>query len=321
MIAVGQEIAGLNLRELGQVRSSRFQVKIIVLVAVTAALVALSLYLPTPLWVLPSLILGLAYAHAVELQHQCLHSTGYKAKAWNRLAGVILGLPSFVSFSDYQNSHLKHHRLLGTPEDKEFFNYSYQKLTSLSALIPHLWMVRHYRDVVGYIFKSVMGKLVREKDATLKMAKRIRFEYQLMGLFLFVMAAVTVAFQTTMFLKLWFVPFLIAVHSHALIELPEHIGCNTKVPNVLENTRTIKASKFAVWFVDGNNYHVEHHWLPGVPNDRFADLHSQVVSKIVYLDASYWSFYQEFFLNLRKKNLHRPWDRKDDKPAAYSMRK
>ncbi|HVG22089.1 MAG TPA: fatty acid desaturase [Blastocatellia bacterium] len=316
MIAVGQEIAELNLHELGQVRSIRFQVKIIALVVVTAVMVALTLYLPTPLWILPSLILGLAYAHAVELQHQCLHSTGYKTKAWNRVVGVLLGLPSFVSFSDYQNSHLKHHRLLGTPEDKEFFNYSYQKLTSLSALIPHLWMVRHYRDVVGYIFKSVMGKLVREKDAAPKMAKRIRFEYQLMALFLFVMAAITIAFQTAMFLKLWFIPFLIAVPVHALIELPEHIGCNTKVPNVLENTRTIKAGKFAVWFVDGNNYHVEHHWLPGVPNDRFVDLHSHVVSKIVYLDTSYWSFYQKFFLNLRKKNLHRPWDCEGDKPAA-----
>jgi fatty acid desaturase len=318
MIAVGQEIAGLNLHELAQVRSIRFQAKVIVLVVATAALISLSLYLSTPLWILPSLFLGLAYAHAVELQHQCLHSTGYRTKTWNRVVGIILGLPSFVSFSDYQNSHLKHHRLLGTPEDKEFFNYSYQKLTSIPALIPHLWMMRHYRDVVGYIFKSVAGRLVRKEDATLKMAKRIRFEYQLMGLFLFVMAAITIVFQTTIFLKLWVIPFLVAVPAHALIELPEHIGCNTKVPNVLENTRTILASKLAVWFVDGNNYHVEHHWLPGVPNDRFADLHPQVVSRIVYLESSYWSFYKSFFLNLRKKNLHKPWDRENDRSIARS---
>ena len=315
MLSVGQEIKGLNLHALARVESSHFHLKIAVLVLVTAALIALTLWAPTPLWIVPALLLGLPYAHAVELQHQCLHSTAYKGRIWNRIVGVILGLPSFVSFSDYQNSHLKHHRLLGTPEDKEFFNYSYQKLNSITALIPHLWMVRHYKDVVGYIARSVVGGLVRKHEATEKMAKKIRTEYQIMAVFFAAMVAITAVFQTTIFLKLWLVPFLIAVPVHALIELPEHIGCNTKVPNVLVNTRTIKASKFAIWFVDGNNYHVEHHWLPGVPNDKFPVLHQSVVGSVEYLDSSYWSFYKQFLKNLRANNLHRPWHW-EETPAA-----
>jgi fatty acid desaturase len=314
MLSVGQEIRGMDLHALAQVKSVHFHLKIVVLLLGTGVLIGLTLWAPAGLWVIPSLLLGLLYAHAVELQHQCLHSTGYKSKVWNRIVGVILGLPSFVSFSDYQNSHLKHHRLLGTPEDKEFFNYSYQKLNSIKALIPHLWMVRHYRDVVGYIVKSVFGKLVREKEATLKMAKKIRSEYQIMAVFFAGMAVVTIVFQTPILLKLWLVPFLIAIPAHALIELPEHIGCNTKVPNVLENTRTIKASKLAVWFVDGNNYHVEHHWLPGVPNDKFPVLHTSVNGRVRYLDDSYWSFYMKFLKNLRAHNLHQPWDQ-DSRPS------
>lgn len=307
MITVGEEIRGVNLHELAKVNNVPFVTKLVVLLAVTAVLTTLTLQLPGVFWVIPSLLLGLAYAHAVELQHQCLHSTAFRARALNRVVGVIVGLPSFVSYSDYQNSHLKHHRLLGTPEDKEFFNYSYQKLTTVIALIPHLWMVRHYRDVVVYICKSIVGKLVREKDATLKMAKKIRFEYQLMGVFALAMVTITVYFQTPLFLKLWLVPFLVAIPAHALIELPEHMGCNTKVTDVLQNTRTIMASKLAVWFVDGNNYHVEHHWLPGVPNDKFPRLHQFVSSKAEYLDESYWSFYRKFFKNLASHNLHRPW--------------
>src|ERR1044071_2506306 len=148
MLSVGQEIKGLNLHTLARVESSHFHLKIAVLVLVTAALIALTLLAPTPLWIVPAILLGMAYAHAVELQHQCLHTTAYKSRVWNRIVGVILGLPSFVSFSDYQNSHLKHHRLLGTPEDKEFFNYAYKKLNSFPTLIAHLYMVRHHRDVV-----------------------------------------------------------------------------------------------------------------------------------------------------------------------------
>src|SRR5262245_30594461 len=183
MLSVGQEIQGMNLHALAQVRSFHFHLKILLLVLVTGALIALTLWAPTPLWIIPSLLLGLPYAHAVELEHQCLHTTAYKSRVWNRIVGVTLGMPSFVSFSDYQTSHLKHHRMLGTPEVKKFFTYSYQRLTSFKALIPHLWMVRHYRDVVGYIARSALGKLVRESEATPKMARKIRAEYQIMAVF------------------------------------------------------------------------------------------------------------------------------------------
>src|SRR5689334_22380518 len=203
MIRVGEGTGVTNLREMVKVNSIHFQWKLIVYILVTATLIGVTLVLPLPYWILPSLALGLAYAHAVELQHQCLHNTAYRSRFWGRVVGVLLGLPSLVSFSDYQNSHLKHHRLLGTPEDKEFFNYAYQKLNSIPTLVAHLWMVRHHRDVVGYIAKSALGKLVRKDQATLQMAKRIRFEYQLMAVFLVAMAVLTIVFQTTLFLKLW----------------------------------------------------------------------------------------------------------------------
>lgn len=308
MIRVGEDTEVQNLREIVKVNSIHFQLKLIVYIVVTVTLISLALFLPLPYWIVPSLLLGLAYAHAVELQHQCLHSTAYRSRFWGRVVGVLLGLPSLVSFSDYQNSHLKHHRLLGTPEDKEFFNYAYQKLNSLPALIAHLWMVRHYRDVVGYIFNSARGKLVRKNEATPKMAKKIRFEYQLMAVFLIAMALVTIFFETTIFLKIWLIPLLVAVPTHALIELPEHIGCNTTINDVLANTRTIKANKLLVWFVNGNNYHVEHHWLPAVPNNEFPTLHTYVSSRTIYADTSYWSFYSQFFRNLRKNNLHQAWE-------------
>jgi fatty acid desaturase len=307
MIRVGEDTEVRNLREIVQVQTIHFQIKLIIYIVVVTIMMSLAVVLPLPYWILPSVLLGLAYAHAVELQHQCLHNTAYRNRTWGRVVGVLLGLPSLVSFSDYQNSHLKHHRLLGTPEDKEFFNYAYQKLHSLPSLIMHLWMVRHYRDVTGYIVKSMLGKLVRKDQATLKMAKKIRFEYQLMAVFLATMVFVTIFFETTLFLKLWLIPLLIAVPAHALIELPEHIGCDTTINDVLVNTRTIKTNKFMVWFVNGNNYHVEHHWLPAVPNDKFPKLHAYVASRTRYADVSYSSFYRKFFRNLRNQNLHRAW--------------
>jgi fatty acid desaturase len=291
----------LDIRRLTDVQSGPFKIKLLILICITAVFVSLVLLLPAPFWIAPSLLLGLMYAHAVELQHQCLHNTALKSRPWNRRVGVSLGLPLLVSFSDYQHSHMRHHKLLGTPEDKEFFNYGYEALTTVKALIPHIFMVRHNRDLAVYLLQSIFGGFKR--DASPKTVSRIRNEYRLMALFLGIMAIITIVFQTPLFLKLWLIPFVIAVPTHALIELPEHIGCNVKVPDVLSNTRTISAGKFGVWFTDGNNYHVEHHWLPGVPNHKFPDLHKLVSAEIKTLDESYWAFYREFLKRLYRNTF------------------
>src|ERR1700761_40129 len=47
-------------------------------------------------------LLGAAYAHGVELQHQALHQSGFQSHAASRLFGILLGLPMLVSYSSYQ---------------------------------------------------------------------------------------------------------------------------------------------------------------------------------------------------------------------------
>jgi fatty acid desaturase len=305
MLTVGQEIEGFDLRSITELESSHFQIKLLILGAVTAIGVFLTVTLPSLWWIAPSLLIGLMYAHAVELQHQCLHNTAFRGRPWNRRVGVLLGLPTLVSYSDYQNSHMRHHKLLGTPEDREFFNYGYESLTTVRALIPHIFMVRHYRDVAVFISKALVGKITRP-EAPHKIAVRIRNEYLLMGIFLLAMLAITFGFHTLLFVKLWLIPALIAVPTHAFIELPEHIACDCNTVDVLVNTRTIKASKFAVWFTDGNNYHVEHHWLPGVPNHKFPELHKIVVKNVKHLETSYWSFYSNYLKLLYRNAFAKP---------------
>lgn len=312
MLTVGQEIEGFDLRSLTELDGIPFQTKLVILSILTAGAVFLTLTLPAFWWIAPSVFLGLMYAHAVELQHQCLHNTAFRGRPWNRRIGIMLGMPLLVSFSDYQNSHMRHHKLLGTPEDREFFNYGYESLTTVKALIPHVFMWRHYCDVAVFISKALVGKITRS-ETPLNIAARIRNEYMLMGVFLLSMLAVTVGFHTTIFAKLWLIPVLIAIPTHAFIELPEHIGCDQNTVDVLRNTRTIKASRFAVWFTDGNNYHVEHHWHPGVPNHKFPELHRIVVDRVKHLETSYWSFYSNYLRLLYRNAFAKPHVKLDSK--------
>jgi fatty acid desaturase len=297
MITVGVAARGINLGALVKVRNHRFQKKLVAAIIINIFLWWFIFSTSGVVSMIPIILLGLMYAHCVELQHQCLHNTAYRSKGWNRFVGVLLGLPTMVSFSDYQCSHMKHHRLLGTPQDKEFFNYDYESLTTLRKFIPHLFMFPHHTDVAASIFNAIRGRMTRN-DCNPRMAERIRAEYLIMAVMLVAMIAISIGFQTFIFLKLWLIPMLIAVPTHALIELPEHFGCDGRTTDVLKNTRTITAGKTAIWFTNGNNYHVEHHWLPSVPNDKFEELHHNLSSGIQYLETSYWSFFWKFFKHM-----------------------
>ena len=301
MLTIGKPLDTMDLRELSQVRVLPFLTRLVIYAVLFAAFVWVILETRGVFPWLGMIGLGLLYAHGVELQHQALHNTALPSKAWNRFTGFFLGLPVLVSFSDYQYSHLRHHRLLGTDDDREFFNYGYDRLTSLKPLLLHLFMVRHYLDVTGFIAGAVIGRT--KPDIKEDMALKIRAEYRWMALFIAAATVVSIVFKTTLLLKLWFIPLLLAIPTHALIELPEHWGRDHGTLDVRENTRTIRTSWFGTWFTNGNNYHIEHHWLPGVPNDRFPEMHRQISGEIK--SDTYPKFFKRFFLELHRNTFSR----------------
>ncbi|MDM9382648.1 fatty acid desaturase [Chlorogloeopsis sp. ULAP01] len=299
------EFTDINLSQLTEIRQDLFLVKILVFTCLSAVSVTLILSFKDIISLSAMFFLGLMYTHAAVLEHRCVHNTAFHSKQWNRIIGFLLGLPMLVSFSDYQDSHLRHHKLLGSSEDKEFFNYDCGSLKSPKILIP-LLLLPHYRHVAVRLYKTIKGEDLEVFNTISNAEVKIRDEYRLMTLFLFSILAITIGFQTTIFLKIWLIPLIFASPTYALIELPEHIGCERSVADVAVNTRTITASKLAVWFTDGNNYHVEHHWLPNIPGDRLAELHSYIKPKIRYLDSSYLSFYTKFIRNIFREQVFIP---------------
>lgn len=311
MLTVGKPLDDMNLNEISRLRAAPFLLRLAIYLVLVGGMIAV---IVTSGWI-PSAIamvfLGLMYAHGVELQHQALHNTAFPSKFWNRLVGFFLGLPMLVSFSDYQYSHLRHHRLLGTSEDREFFNYGYEKLTSLKPLLRHLLMASHYRDVVGFIAGSLVGKLkpgIKEENA-----KKIRTEYQWFGIFIIAAVVLSIVFKTTLFLQIWLIPLVFAIPTHALIELPEHWGLDHEVLDVGTNTRTIRASLLGYWFTNGNNYHIEHHWLPSVPNHLFPKIHGRIAEEIS--TETYPQFFKRFFGELYDNTFPGNKDRRSDVTA------
>lgn len=292
------QLNDIDLSKLTEIRQGSSLVKLLIMACLVIGMITIILCTQGIASFIAIIFLGLMYAHGLVLQHQYLHNTPFHSKQWNRIVGFLLGLPMLVSYSDYQVRHFRHHKLLGTSEDEEFFSYDYNSLKSVKFIIPHFFMLPHYKNVAIKLYKTITGQPLEVVDATPKAKLRVRNEYCLMLIFCIVVLALTIGVQTTLFVKIWLIPLLFANPTYALIELPEHIGCERQVPDVFVNTRTIKASKLVRWFTDGNNYHVEHHWLPNVPPDRLPEVHNYIESKIQYLDSSYWSFYTNFVQNV-----------------------
>jgi fatty acid desaturase len=301
MLSIGKPLDNMDLGELSKVRVSPFLIRLIVYLGLSAGLATAILRTDGVLSWIATIALGLLYAHGVELQHQALHNTAFPSKPWNRFVGFFLGLPMLVSFSDYQHSHLRHHRLLGSADDREFFNYGYERLTSLKPLFAHLLMLRHYRDVTGFIAGSVLGRT--KPDVKQDTALKIRAEYRWMAVFVTAAVAASIVFETTAFLRVWLLPLLVAIPAHALIELPEHWGRDHGTFDVRTNTRTIRTGWFGTWFTNGNNFHIEHHWLPAVPNERFPELHRRIAGEIEI--DTYPKFFKRFFGELRRNTFSR----------------
>jgi fatty acid desaturase len=283
----------LYQRALVRSRDERvFLLKLTVLAILYAAGGALALQ--RSLWIagLGIFVLGAAYTHAVELQHQCLHHSAFRWPRPHRWVGVPLGLPLLVVYSHYRVRHLQHHRYLGTLQDTEFFGFdTRQPLTFRAVLrgffdITRLWAVgRNTLRCVAGTWNYDMGQIAPRSRSN------IVNEYRLLAVFLAAIAAVGVTGGGEFVLRLWLLPFTVAMPMHFLIELPEHILCDVSSTDVLHNTRSITGGWFSTWFTNGNNLHIEHHAAMNVPLNRLSERHNEVQLFALNVERTYASFY------------------------------
>lgn len=268
----------------------KFGVASLLIVASWAAIVA---GLPWPLQALAVVVLGLMYAHLVELQHETLHEHAFTSRRLNRVFGFLSGLFMFSSYSHYKYDHLRHHADLGTQVNREFFNYRFRGLDRPTGLIRALWDFERYGNVFRDIARSIARRPIpgiRERHN-----RRIQDEYRLFAVAIAAAVAFTALTGDFILLLLWLLPLLlVAEPMHFLIELPEHFGLNTQTdPDVLANTRTVAAGPFLRWFTNCNNLHTAHHYHQGVPMTNVPELQKLIDGQVKAAEPSYWAFFRK----------------------------
>ncbi|MBW8486809.1 fatty acid desaturase family protein [Actinomadura parmotrematis] len=237
-------------------------------------------------------LLAAVYTHMVELQHQCLHHSAFTGARPHRLVGVPLGLPLLVSYSHYRVRHLQHHRYLGTERDSEFFGFDAAEPLTWRRLLRGAFDYRRLLTVVRDVVRSTRGTWSYDLGQISDRRRReVIAEYRLIGAVLAAAVVLAALGQGEAVLRLWLLPLAVAVPMHFLLELPEHVLCDTATTDVLRNTRSITGSRFSTWFTNGNNLHVEHHAAMTVAINRLRERHPEVRASAKYVERGYPTFY------------------------------
>ncbi|HKQ08680.1 MAG TPA: fatty acid desaturase [Blastocatellia bacterium] len=287
---------------------SIFAVKMFVLVVLVFGFEVAIIRMDAAIKLLCQFVVGLLFAHATELVHQCIHRTATGSAPVDHTLGILLGMPSGTSFWHYLWFHFRHHKLTGSFEDIESFGYSYQLMESPSrrrrilGFLWHLSMVSHYLTALKRMLLATAGRLSAKLAADFpdihpRVAANIQRDYAIMAVLLAAALLATVAFETKLFVDLWLVPLLIGWGpSHALIELPEHFQCDKPASDAWLNTRSIQAGRLARWLTNFNCNHVGHHHNMAVAMEELPRYEQTLAEQhpFKHLEPSYPQFYLRF---------------------------
>jgi fatty acid desaturase len=199
-----------------------------------------------------------------------------------------------IPYSAYRAAHLRHHRDLGTPRNREFFDYGDQYGDGGGSRVWE-WVLRmsmagHYARFVRDLGFALRGADLPGESPTASL--RIRRDLRIiLGVVVAAVVGCLAAGRGMLVVWEWAVPLLlVAGPVHAAVELPEHFRCQTLDPDPFVNTRTIRSNRLMAWFTNGNNFHVEHHLMPNLPIVRLAELHGEVRGRIRHYHPGYLHF-------------------------------
>lgn len=229
------------------------------------------------------------------LMHECGHKTLFKTPKLNEIIGQwFCAMPVMSELHSYARGHLKHHRNAGTKDDPDLPNYRSYPVDKAS------FKRKVIRDITGqtgsklllFIFKGAGDIVSREKREGSKPFVQALFVQ--VALFL----ALSWLFAPWVYL-LWVVAFLT---SFMLIVRLRQIAEHAAVPDLFDldprkNTRTTRANWLEQQLLAPNyvNYHLEHHFMAGVPCYRLKALHETLLQKGTYTDTPIFNGYLDVF--------------------------
>jgi fatty acid desaturase len=229
---------------------------LLALVGSTGAIVILRTWY---LWLPLAVVSGFAIFNFTVLLHEVVHQTVFRAndRGLYRFLGILYAVPSGISATQFTRWHLDHHAGLGSEDEDPKRHY-------LSPKINARWLkFLYFTPALFVIYFRAAGREAASYPDELR--RRINRERNLTIVFhLALLALVGFTAGWTIAWKAYLVPyFFVFPVAFALNRLGQHYDIEPDDP--AKWSTLVRGS----WFWDVvylcSNYHLEHHYFPGVP--------------------------------------------------------
>ena len=263
------------------------------------------------IWIPLAVVQGFTIFNFTVLLHEVVHHTIFQRRhaLAERILGFLYAVPSGISASQFTRWHLDHHAELGSDDDDP-------KRAHLSPKKNARWFKLLYCTPALF---PIYFRAARREASTYpaELQRRIGFERRLSILFhLSALAALWYGFGFYAALRTSIIPvFFVFPVAFTLNRLGQHYDIDPTDP---AKWGTLMRGH---WFWDfaflNSNYHLEHHYFPGVPFYRLPEL-QRALKPFYARKAMRWRTYGELVYGWLVENRapHTDWSR----PEGQSTR-
>jgi fatty acid desaturase len=221
-------------------------------------------------WVPVAVLQGFTFFNMTVLLHDAVHNAIFQKRrdGWNRALGIAYAITSGISASQFTRWHLDHHDNLGSYDDdpKRHWlspkrNARWYKLLYCTPVLMVLYFRAAARESASYP-EALRRRIKRERLATMVTQFSV-----MAALFYFGGAG-----WNSPAVRIQIVPyFLVFPVAFTLNRLGQHYDIDPTNP--LKWSTLMKPSRMWDFLFVYSNYHLEHHYFPGVPFYNLRKLH------------------------------------------------
>ena len=233
--------------------------------------------------------------------HECSHSTAFKSKFLNQLIMFFCGMVHLMPSIWFREFHMQHHRHtqyilkdpeLGTEHPRTIGSYIFS-ITGIK--IWNYLFINFFRLISGNANESFIKRHNR---------KKVVFEARILFLIYLLLFFVSYNLNNGILLYMWIIPMIIGQPFLRLFLLAEHGSCDLTT-DMTKNSRSTKTDFLIRFFMWNMNYHMEHHFTPGIPFHKLPEYQKTIKHKVKYQELGYFNFHKKYLMHLlNQKDFH-----------------
>lgn len=209
--------------------------------------------------------------------HELSHNTVFKTQRLNEVFGRLFTFTLLMGRDQDKYEHYQHHRHTQNVDlDAEIvggvpFN--------LASYLLYLSGITYWPNRIKEVVRLALGHTDSWPHLSETQFITVHKEARLMLLGYAVIFSLSLAFSSTAALTFWLLPMVCMKWFHSMQNTAEHTGMPYE-PEILVNTRTIRANPMMMWLFWYMPYHTAHHTYPMIPFHRLQELHQEIVGQL-----------------------------------------